>query len=125
LSLTIPLGSAVYVRYKDHVLFRQVKEHVIGHAERETIGWLIGEDLETMCIHWDRNVRRFPHQKTSFNSGLLILKSCILEIRMLPLQNISRWPLSCQTNKLSSTEYALPNEKRKTQIRRNGTGAEN
>jgi hypothetical protein len=121
--MTIPTGSAVYVRYKDHVLFRNVQEPICEYAERETVGWLIGEDSEIVCIDWDRNFKTFADYKTGCNSGLVILKSCILEICPLPLQNLSRCPLSCQSTKLSSTEYAPQTKKRKTQKRRNGTGA--
>jgi hypothetical protein len=121
--MTIHLGSAVYIRYKDHVLFRRIKDHVAEHAERETVGWLIGEDPEAICIHWDRNVRRLPYQKTSSNSGLLILKSCIIEIQEIPLQRKQNGSLNCQTNKLVSTEYAFQPKKRKTQQPKIRTGA--
>ena len=124
LSMTIPLGSAVYIRYKDHVLFRRIKNPVTRHAERETVGWLIGEDPEAICIHWDRNVKRLPYQKTSSNSGLLILKSCILEIQEIPLQRKRSGSLSCRTDKYVSTEYAFQPKKRKTQQPKTRTGAD-
>ena len=124
LKMTIPLGSAVYVRYKDHVLFRRIKNHVAGHVERETVGWLIGENSEAICIHWDRNINRLPHQKTSSNSGLLILKSCILEIQEIPLQRKRNGSLSCRTDKYVSTEYAFQPKKRKTQQPKARTGAD-
>jgi hypothetical protein len=36
----VPAGSIVYVRYKDHVLYRNQPSAVEDAAERETVGWL-------------------------------------------------------------------------------------
>jgi hypothetical protein len=35
--MIVPLGSAVYVRYKDHVLFKNIPEPVAEAVERETV----------------------------------------------------------------------------------------
>ena len=34
----IPKGSAVYIRYKDHILFRNTAKPIADAAERETLG---------------------------------------------------------------------------------------
>jgi len=83
---TIPLGSAVYIRYLDHVLFRSIQKAPENVAERETIGWLTQVNKELLCIQHDRIVESLK-QASCTASGLVLLKSCILEIRALPLQN--------------------------------------
>jgi hypothetical protein len=40
---SIPKGSVVYIRYKDHVLFKNTSQPVKDIAERETVGWLTQE----------------------------------------------------------------------------------
>ncbi len=111
------LGSAVYVRYKDHVLFKNVKQPVADAVERETIGWLAKQTDEIMLIEHDRTI---PNAQISSGqgSGLIILKSCIIEIHELPLQKTSDCHLN-SSEAIVKGEYALQPKKRKTQ---NGTG---
>ena len=82
----IPKGSAVYIRYLDHVLYRNTPEALENTAERETIGWLTQENKELVCIQHDRTIENLQHASGTA-TGLVLLKSCILEIRALPLQN--------------------------------------
>lgn len=110
----IPKGSAVYIRYKDHVLFKNVAKPIEDPAERETVGWLTQETDELLCIQHDRTAEN-PRHSSGTASGLLLLKSCILEIRMLPLQNFSSGSINCQNNITNTAEYALQSPKRKTQ----------
>jgi len=114
LNEAIPKGSAVYIRYKDHVLFRNTPKPIKDAAERETVGWLTQETSELLCIQNDRTVES-PHHSSGTASGMVLLKSCILEIRALPLQKISSGSINCQTNITNNAEYALQNPKRKTQ----------
>ena len=88
----IPLGSAVYIRYRDHVLYRNTPEALENAAERETIGWLTQENKELVCIQHDRTIESLQHEGGTA-TGLVILKNHILEIRALPLQKSSSWPL--------------------------------
>ena len=111
---TIPLGSAVYIRYLDHVLFRNIPEAVENVAERETIGWLTRENKELLCIQHDRTIESLQHENGTA-SGLVLLKKCILQIQVLPLQNPSSWHLISRTDTHRSTEYAIQKTKRKTQ----------
>lgn len=111
---TIPLGSAVYIRYLDHVLFRNISEAVENVAERETIGWLTQENKELICLQHDRTIESLQHENGTA-SGLVLLKSCILEIRALPLQNPSSWHLISRTDITRNAEYAIQKAKRKTQ----------
>ena len=110
----IPKGSAVYIRYRDHVLFRNTPEALENVAERETIGWLTQENRELVCIQHDRTTENLEYA-CGTASGLVLLKSCIIEIRALPLQNISRWPLISRNDIKGNAESALQNAKRKIQ----------
>lgn len=110
----IPKGSAVYIRYLDHVLFRNTPEALENAAERETIGWLTQENKELVCVQHDRTIESLQYAGGTA-SGLVLLKSCILEIRALPLQNTSRWPLISRNNIKGNAESALQNAKRKIQ----------
>jgi hypothetical protein len=115
------LGSPIYVRYKDHVLFRNVVDPIEEAVERETIGWLTKQDNEIMLIEHDRTI---PNLQLPIGqgSGLIILKSCIIEIRKLPLQKSSNYHLNSQKT-TNIPEYALRPKKRKTPNNQNGTGA--
>jgi hypothetical protein len=110
----IPTGSLVYIRYKDHVLFRNTPQPIEDAAERETVGWLTQETDELLCIQNDRTVES-PHQASGTASGLLLLKSCIIKMRALPLQNFLNGSLNCPNDKATNAEYALQKAKRKTQ----------
>jgi hypothetical protein len=110
----IPHGSVVYIRYLDHVLYRNTPEILEDAAERETIGWLTQENKELLCIQHDRTTENLQNASGTA-SGLVLLKSCILEIRALPLQNTSRWPLISRNDIKGNAEYALQIAKRKTQ----------
>jgi hypothetical protein len=111
---SIPKGSVVYIRYKDHVLFKNTPQPIKDAAERETVGWLAQETGDLICIQHDRTAES-PHLPNGTASGLLLLKKCVLEIRALPLQRVPRRSLSCPDDKATNVEYALQNEKRKTQ----------
>jgi hypothetical protein len=113
-------GSAVYVRYKDHVLFRNIQRPIADAIERETVGWLTKQDTEIVLIEHDRTIPNAQIPSGS-GSGLIILKSCIIEIRELPLQESSYCHLNSAMTK-GKAEYALRQTKRKTQ-QQDKTGA--
>ena len=114
MTQAIPKGFPVYILYKDHVLFRNTHQPIEDAMERETVGWLTQETGDLLCIQHDRTVES-PHYSSGTASGLVLLKSCVLEIRALPLQNLPRGSLSCTENKATIVEYALQTAKRKTQ----------
>lgn len=114
MSQAIPGNSVLYIRYKDHVLFRNIAKPIRDAIERETVGWLFREDKELICLQHDRTIESPKHAKGKA-SGLLILKDCILEIREIPLQKISRGPLNRSNAKITNAESALTKAKRKTQ----------
>ncbi len=114
MTQAIPKGSVVYIRYKDHVLYRNEAQPLKDAAECETVGWLTQETGDLLCIQHDRTIESIKYSSGTA-SGLVLLKSCILEIRALPLQTVPRGSLICQNDKATNAEYALQNEKRKTQ----------
>lgn len=111
---TSPLCSLVYVKYKDHVIYKNIQQPIAKAVERETVGWLTNQNDEIMLIEHDRSLT----VKGSGVNGIVLLKSCILEIQVLPLQKISNWPLNYPENK-GRGEYALKPKKRKTQPKTN------
>lgn len=115
-----PEGSAVYIRYKDHVLFKNVQQPLPEAVERETIGWLTKQTDEIFLVEHDRT-RQNGQLPCGQGNGLILLKSCILEIKKLPLQKNSNCTLNSQENNIRA-EYALQPKKRKTP-NKNRTGA--
>jgi hypothetical protein len=109
------------VRYKDHVLFKNIQQPIAEAAERETVGWLTKETGEIMLIEHDRTVPNLQIPCGQGN-GVIIPKSCIIEIRELPLQKTSDCHLN-SSETIVEGEYALKPKKRKTQTKQKGTGA--
>jgi hypothetical protein len=114
MAKAIQLGSMVYVRYLDHVLYRNIPKPIDEPAERETIGWLTKDEKEIVCIENDRTLDKLPYSSGS-GSGLVLLKSCIIEIRLSPIQNVSGWPLIPRNTYFRNAESALQTKKRKIQ----------
>ena len=114
MAKAIPLGSVVYVRYFDHVLYKNIPKPVEEPAERETIGWLTKDEKDIVCIENDRTLDELPYSSGS-GSGLVLLKSCIIEMRLAPIQNVSGWPLIPWNTYFRNAESALRTAKRKIQ----------
>ena len=113
-SPAFSLGSAVYIRYKDHVLFKNIKQPVEEAMERETIGWLSKETGEIILVEHDRTMPNLQLNGGQ-SSGLIILKSCIIEIHELPLQKPSNWHLnSSETIDKASMRFSQRSEKLKS-----------
>jgi hypothetical protein len=104
----------VYIRYLDHVLFKNTPKPIENAAERETVGWLAHENDELICIENDRTRDELPYSSVS-GSGLVLLKKCILEIRTSPLQNFSTLTLFSRNKHTKSVESALQTTERKIQ----------
>jgi hypothetical protein len=73
----------VYVRYQDHILYRNMAPSNPKPIIRETIGWLAYEDNEVVWIVWDRAAAPSKLFELDPTSSLVILKKCILEMRRL------------------------------------------
>ena len=78
----IPKGSAVYIRYRDNIPFSNTIETIKVAAERETIGWLTQEIGEYLCNQHDRTIEKLQYTSGTA-SGIVLRKSCILEIRAI------------------------------------------
>ena len=109
------------MRYKDHVLYKNIEQPIAEAVEHETMGWLTKQTDEIMLIEHDRTIpnAQIPSGR---GNGVIVLKSCIVEIRRVPLQN----DFCCHLNPEeadNNVEYALQPTKRKTPKYPNGTGA--
>jgi hypothetical protein len=73
----------VLVRYRDHILFRNLDPSEMRPQLRETVGWLAKETPEAVLILWDRGL---PHGRVEDRaSGLVILRGEIVELRRLEI----------------------------------------
>ncbi len=78
------MNRLVYVRYRDHVLFRNSDPNLFRPAIRESLGWIVKENEEAVWLLWDRSTNPLPHEQIRLGeSGLILLKSAILEIKKL------------------------------------------
>jgi hypothetical protein len=73
----------VYIRYQDHILYRNMAPSNPKPIIRETIGWLAYEDNEVVWIVWDRAAAPAKLEKLDPAASLVVLKRCILEMRRL------------------------------------------
>lgn len=79
--MNVETKPLIYIRYKDHVLFRYADPSLCKPVMREAVGWLLKEDDEAIWILWDRSVEKLANERTGSESGLVILRSDILEMR--------------------------------------------
>jgi hypothetical protein len=87
---TLSKDRLVYVKYVDHVLFKDIDPKTIEPQVRETVGWLTEQNEDFIRIEWERFIDEFSSpaisaHRTSENmkqraTGLAILRSCILEL---------------------------------------------
>lgn len=72
----------VYVRYLDHVLFKDMDPAAYSNPfTRETIGWLAGENERAIQVVWERQIGGGATRQKA--TGLVILKSDIIERKFL------------------------------------------
>ena len=77
-------GSLVYIRYRDHVLFKDVDPSLYRPFIRETIGWLDYEDEECLRLVWERFAMPDPpNESRPRATGLVILKKAVMELRRI------------------------------------------
>ena len=83
-------STLVYVKYRDHVLFRNFDSSKIKSSIREVVGWLTSQNTENICICCDKAVNPLPNEKRE--SGFIILKTDVLEVYSgLYWRTIGRW----------------------------------
>ena len=73
------LGKLLFIRFKDHTIFRNHRPRV-KPIIRETIGWLLDDNDESITLLWVREPEKSSPQLRR-ETGICILKSDILEIR--------------------------------------------
>ena len=74
-------GALVYVRYLDHVLFRDSDPGLQGPVEKETVGWLDHEEPGHIRLIWERYTAPSSMKAHSpRGTGLIILRDNILEM---------------------------------------------
>ena len=80
----IEIGSPVFVRYKDAVLFKDSDASQFQPWVRECVGWLDYQGEEYVRIVWERYSEPNLSENARLRStGLAIPKSNILEMRRL------------------------------------------
>jgi len=75
-SKPIENGKIVYIKYLDHSMFNFANPNLQEPIIRETVGWLQHQNENFLVIVWDKT----PNLDNK-NTGLTIVRSCILEIR--------------------------------------------
>jgi hypothetical protein len=95
MNLFSEFKGLIFIRYYDHVLYNRSPALAMKPQVRETVGWLVYECEYYVTITWDRDADP-PTLKggDSKASGLVLLKSDILQMKKLPLQEISEWLLN-------------------------------
>lgn len=74
----------VYVRYVDHVLFKDSEASRYRPWTRECVGWLDYEDEDHVRIVWERFAMPDPPNESKPRAtGLVILKKAVLELRKI------------------------------------------
>ena len=109
----------VSVRYLDHVLYHRTSALSMKPQVREAVGWLVYECDQYVTLTWDHDSEpptlRGGDPKAS---GLVLLKSDILELKKLgtqpqPLQKTSNCHLN-SPQPIQEDEYAFRPTERKT-----------
>jgi len=108
----------VCVRYVDHVLYNRATAVAMKPQIRKAVGWLIYECDQYITLTWDHDDEPPTLQGgDSKASGLVLLKSDILELQRLPSD--FELNLNVKQPKLE-TEYALRPSERKTHRKQYG-----
>jgi hypothetical protein len=113
-SILLEFKALIFVRYLDHVMYNRTSALALKPQVRETVGWLVYECEYYITITWDRDADP-PTLKGGDPkaSGIVLLKSDILLMKKLPLQEISGWLLNSGQS-IVKDEFALQPKKRKT-----------
>ena len=91
--------KAVYIRYRDHVFFRNVQAPAAQAIIRETMGWVKEENDEVMLIECDRPL---PECRSGFN-GVVVVKSCIVSMVILNFEHVLNCPHTLLKNRVCAS----------------------
>jgi hypothetical protein len=109
----------VCVRYVDHVLYNRTTAVAMKPQIRRAIGWLVYECEQYVILTWDYDDEAPTlHGGDSKASGLVLLKSDILDLHRLPNLELN---LNCKPAKQKS-EFAFRPSERKTQRAKSSKG---
>jgi hypothetical protein len=104
----------VCIRYIDHVLYNRATAVAMKPQIRKAVGWLVYECDQYIILTWDCDDEAPTlHGGDPKASGLVLLKSDILELKKLSLQRNLGLNLNCKQPKQDS-EYAFRSSERKT-----------
>ena len=120
LKQSIPLNppcpqtrQAVYLRYKDHVFFRNVKVPAAEAIIREALGWIKEENDEVLLLECDRPLTECS---SGFN-GVVVLKNCIVSMVSLDFEHVLNCPNPLLKNRVCApsqrSEKLTPKNNRK------------
>jgi hypothetical protein len=113
----------VFVKYLDHVLYNRAAALAMQPQVRQAVGWLVYECNLYVTIAWDHDSEPTTLcGGDSKASGMVLLKSDILDLQKLPidqllLQKNSECHLNLEQTTVK-TEYALQSKKAKNSMRR-------
>jgi hypothetical protein len=125
-----PFKQLIFVRYLDHVLYNRNSAIAMKPQTREAVGWLVYDCELYIILSWDRDSEPPTlHGGDSKASGLVLLKSDILELQLLKvrpklLQKSFDWNLNCKQS-IHDSEYAFRQSERKTHKRAKSSKGEN
>jgi hypothetical protein len=120
-TLQAEFKDLIFVRYVDHVVYSRASAMAMKPQIREAVGWLVYECSDYLTLIWDRDAEpptlRGGDPKAS---GLVLLKSDILELKKMDLPSIMKNGNSLNLSAtLGDNEYAPETSGRKTQRRAN------
>jgi len=113
------MEELVFIRYADHVQYNRASAVAMQPQVREAVGWMVYECDQYITLTWDMDAEpptlRGGDPKAS---GLVLLKSDVLELKRIPLQIISEWLLNSPMS-IVKGEYALqPKEAKNSKNRK-------
>lgn len=107
------LEHIVFVKYSDHVLYNRASALAMQPQIREAVGWLVYECEQYIIISWDRDAQPPTlHNGDPKASGLVLLKPDILELKQLPLKEISGWWLNSAKPTVRAEHAFRPTERK-------------
>lgn len=105
----------VCVRYVDHVLFNRTVALDMKPQIRKAVGWLVYECDQYLILAWDHDDEQPACGEKSKASGLVLLKTAIIELTKFQsqAQECLGLNLNCK-HPTQEDEYALRLTERKT-----------
>ncbi len=73
-------GRLVRIRYKDHVAFTQMDVREVPFDRRESVGWLLNRDAESIIVVHDRSLISDDDWDKRHAVGLVLLRALIEEV---------------------------------------------